>query len=170
MDKKDTVTLAFYKAFDKKNKYSNIIDKAIALYTHGPYSHVEIIIDNNGKKEQWAADQSLDKVVKKKYVYNTDIWDYKDVEVNNIDDIIAFLNYVKYDKYDYMGILGFIIPVQDRSDEWFCSELASAVLKIGGYRLMWFIEPSSVSPNTLAGMVGLIKPNKKVRKVLDKLS
>jgi hypothetical protein len=137
---------------------AGVIDKLIAWWTNGNYYHTELILPNDKSKTgytMWTADVVTNKVRKKDHIFNINRYDYKEIEVTDeqLDLINDFLLTVQGDKYDKLGILGFIIPVQDRSDRWFCSELCSNSLKIIGYRSMWFIEPSSVSPNKLYDIV-----------------
>ena len=80
-------------------------------------------------------------------------YDYLEFEVNNIEWIIDFFYSIRYSKYDNVGILGFLLPFKDRTNEWFCSESCSNALKIIGFKPMWLIEPSSVSPGMLFNMV-----------------
>ena len=154
MNKDTKVTLAFFKTFEKDNDETTILGKLVGLYTHGPYSHVAIIIEDIkdgllNESTQWEASPTSGYVKKSKHMYDEVKWDYIDINIKDINNTIEFLNSVLGNKYDYAGILGFILPIQDRSNRWFCSELASNILKIDGYEPMWYIEPSSVSPNKL---------------------
>lgn len=159
MDKhhvKHFVTLAFFRAFDKRNGEATILSRSIAAYTGGFYSHAELIIEIDGTSEQWGADPEYGKVMRSEVKYDTNKWDYIKLPVDDIRRIRRFLLEVEGLKYDYFGIIGFILPTKDRSDRWFCSELIANCIKIDGNKLMWFTEPSSIDPNTLAIMVGLI--------------
>ena len=131
--------LAFYKA---KGDWK---DKLIRLWTKGPYSHVEII-DEDG---YMYSSSPRDKGVRKKaHEFNPDKWDYVEVEINP-GLLKNFFEETKGEHYDLAGILGFVIPVKDRTNRWFCSEWCSNVLKISGHKAMWKQEPSKISPNRL---------------------
>ena len=84
--------------------------------------------------------------------FNPERWDVKSIEVtdNEYDRIIDFYKSITGEPYDWAGILGFILPVQDRTNRWFCSESVSNALKITGWEPMWKIDSSNVSPNKLA--------------------
>ena len=88
-------------------------------------------------------------VRKKEYIYNENVWDYLEVKDVNVDKILTFYKMTKGLKYDWLGILGFILPFQDRTNRWFCSEWVSNALKISGYKKLWVKEPSKISPNKL---------------------
>jgi len=136
------IQVAFYKA---NQPYADWTDRLIAFYTKGKYSHTELIIDDF----MYSTSPRDGKVRKKKHIYCENIWDY--VEVKNIEKekILEFFELTKGQKYDYIGILGFVIPFKDRSNEWFCSEWVSNALKIAGYKNLWTKEPSKISPNHL---------------------
>jgi len=133
------MVLAFYKA------KGNFIDRLIRFWTIGPYSHVEII-DEDG---YMYSSSPRDKGVRKKaHEFNPDKWDYVEVEINP-KILEEFYEETKGESYDLIGILGFVIPVKDRTNRWFCSEWCSNVLKISGHKAMWKQEPSKISPNRL---------------------
>jgi len=174
------IKLAFY----KENK--SIVDKGIAWWTNGPYSHVELLID---KRTAFGTDDELERIVndtiseyrqrglskkmchfKDKYVQfsslinyggvriktcnlNNDVCDYLNIEVDDIKIIIDFYKLILNQKYDLLGILGFIIPIQDRTNRWFCSETTTNALKICGLKELWLLEPSTISPNKLYNLL-----------------
>jgi len=151
---KDTITLGFFKTFEKDNDDVTWFGKMIGFYTHGPYSHVAVLIQDEdcgpiSNTIQWEADPISGYVINSEHIFDNTKWEYIIINVNNLDNIKKFLNLVLGNKYDYMGILGFILPIQDRSNKWFCSELASNILKIDGQEFMWSLDPSTVSPNKL---------------------
>jgi len=151
---KDTITLGFFKTFEKDNDETTILGKLVGLYTHGPYSHVAIIIEDIkdgllNESTQWEASPTSGYVKKSKHMYDEVKWDYIDINIKDINNTIEFLNSVLGNKYDYAGILGFILPVQDRSDRWFCSEWVTKALQLAGVEKLWLFEPSKTSPNKL---------------------
>ncbi len=131
--------LAFYKA------KGNWKDKLIRFWTKGPYSHVEIVSEDGYMYSSSPRDNG---VRKKKHTYDPKKWDYVEVEINP-KILEEFYEETKGEHYDLAGILGFVIPVKDRTNRWFCSEWCSNVLKISGHKAMWKQEPSKISPNRL---------------------
>jgi len=141
------VTLAFYKGNSKNN--GKLYSKLIRWWTKGPYSHVEIILDGY----MYSSSPRDGGVRRKKFKGKNDHWDF--IEINNLKEknILEFYNQTKENKYDFFGILGFILPFKDRTNEWFCSEWCSNALKISGYKKLWKLEPSKISPNKLYKIV-----------------
>lgn len=138
------IQLAFYKA---KGDWQ---DKVIRIWTKGPYSHVELIMDGY----MYSSSPADGKVRKKPHVVDDSMWEYVNIPNLEVKHILEFFDLTKNEKYDYMGILGFIIPLKDRTNDWFCSEWCSNALKISGYEKMYKLEPSKLSPN---GLYNLIK-------------
>jgi len=136
------IKLAFYKG------EGTVYSKLIRWWTRGKYSHVEIVVGSY----QYSSIEGIG-VRKEWHKYDRSEWDYVDVYDLNIDDVLEFFEMTKGHKYDKIGILGFIIPLKDRTNEWFCSEWCSNALKISGYKVMWNKEPSKISPNKLYKML-----------------
>ena len=137
----DNIIIAFYKANQSKADWQ---DKLIAKYTKGKYSHVEIVIDSY----MYSSSPRDGGVRRKKHIVNNEIWDYISLPIK-ANNILEFYNQTKNNKYDWLGILGFILPFKDRTNEWFCSEWCSNALKIGEYKDLFIHEPSKISPNKL---------------------
>jgi hypothetical protein len=138
------IKLAFYKAHQ-----GNLTDKVISWWTKGPYSHVEIVVGPDVNNLSMYSSSGLDDGVRlKPHKYNPSLWEYVNID---IDFSILFKIYQRTigNKYDYLGILGFILPLQDRENKWFCSEWVSNILKCSGDRRFYTLEPSRVSPNKL---------------------
>jgi len=156
MQKKE-IKIAFYKSNGPRSTW---IDRLIAWWTRGPYSHVELIIEKDGEILQCSSSPRDGKVRCKKHILDTNVWDYVLLEVTSeqYDRIIKFYNSINGNKYDWMGILGFILPIQDRTNNWFCSETVANALKINGFKELWKYDPSRISPNYLAYLFGLL-PN-----------
>ena len=138
------IQLAFYKAHQ-----GNWSDKLISWWTKGPYSHVEIVI---GSGTMYSSSQYDGGVRIKQHKYDINKWEYikVDLDINILDNIF---NRTKGNKYDWLGILGFILPIQDRTNRWFCSEWCSNVLKCSGDKRFYLLEPSKISPNRLYKIV-----------------
>jgi len=136
------VKIAFYKARQNRATWK---DKLIAWYTGGSYSHVELIIGNM----MYSASPRDGGVRKKQHIWDDRIWDYVEIKDVEVSKIVAFFKMTKGQKYDWLGILGFVLPTQDREHQWFCSEWVSNILKISGYKPLWNKEPSRISPNRL---------------------
>ena len=141
------VKLAFYKGLSAPNR--NWQDKLICLWTKGQYSHVELIVYDY----MYSSSPTSGKVRKEPHTIDNDVWEYVSIDNVNTDNILEFFELTKGKKYDWLGILGFIIPLKDRTDKWFCSEWVSNALKISGYKNLWIQEPSKISPNKLYKIV-----------------
>jgi hypothetical protein len=137
------VKVAFYKA------EGDFSDKAIRVWTRGPYSHVELIINN----EMYSSSPRDGKVRSKIHIYNEDVWDYIIIKDADISKMLEFFNQIKGCKYDWAGIAGFISPISDREDKYFCSEFVTKALIIGGVKKLFKIEPAKTSPNRLANLL-----------------
>ena len=135
--------VAFYKGLSAPGR--DWTDWLICKWTHGPYSHVELVIDGDG----YSSSPEDGKVRKTKHTIDEETWDYIDIEYLNESDILKFFMMTKGSKYDWLGILGFIIPFKDRTNKWFCSEWVSNAMKISGCVRLWKLEPSKISPNKL---------------------
>ena len=88
-------------------------------------------------------------VRKKKHIYDFNKWKYLNIGFVEENNILDFFKQTNGDKYDWLGILGFIIPFKDRTNEWFCSEWVANALKISECKKLWTKEPSKISPNEL---------------------
>jgi len=144
------VLVAFYKA---KNPNARWVDKLIAWWTNGPYSHVEYVYENKDGDLVQCSASPRDGIVRcKPHKYNPDHWDYLELPISDKNFKIGQQFYKSIDgmKYDWLGILGFVIPIfRDRDSMWFCSETLTNLMKIFGYRTFWTIDPSETDPNKL---------------------
>ena len=134
--------IAFYKGLTAPHR--DWTDWVICKWTRGPYSHVELVIDGF----MYSSSPRDGSVRRKPHKVDNTTWDYVDVDINQ-KNVLEFYNMTDGDKYDWAGILGFIIPIKDRTHNWFCSEWVSNALKIAGYSPLWPKEPSKISPNKL---------------------
>jgi len=141
--------VAFYKA-----KQGNQVDKTISWFTEGLYSHCEIVISNpnNDTLTMYSSSGRDGGVRIKEHTYDENKWEYVNIELD-YDVLTDIYSKTKHDKYDYTGILGFILPFKDRTNQWFCSEWVSNVLKCSGHKELWLLEPSKISPNRLYGIL-----------------
>jgi len=160
------VYLAFYKAWNNDN--STFQARVIGVWTNGPYSHVELIIfdTETGKATMCSALGTKNTVRCKRHIFNSNIYDYKEINVKSVEHIQRFFKILEGSKYDYKGIfLSQIFPLGiDNPLEWFCSESCTKAIQLGGIdnEVIWKVKPESISPNDLAFMLGLIKTDKKI--------
>jgi hypothetical protein len=138
------IKVAFYKAHQ-----GNLTDKVISWWTKGPYSHVEIVVGPDVNNLSMYSSSGLDDGVRlKPHKYNPNLWEYVDIDID-FSILLKIYQITNRNKYDYLGILGFILPLQDRENKWFCSEWVSNILKCSGDKRFYTIEPSRISPNKL---------------------
>ncbi|GHV01553.1 hypothetical protein AGMMS49521_2020 [Campylobacterota bacterium] len=125
----------FYRA-----KSGSWADKAIALWTHGGFSHCEILLDNGNMV---SASQRENRVREKPHKYNPKKWEYVDLnyDYEQTQKVEEFLSAHIGNKYDWVGISGFVLPIKQAKSKWFCSELCAAALG--------FKNPDKISPNKL---------------------
>ena len=158
--------LALYKAWN--NKFANLADRVIGIWTNGPYSHVEYIVfdENKGYYVMCSALGACNCVRCEKHEFNPLIYDYIEVEVDDPKHIIEFFELIEGSKYDFKGIiLSQILPLgMDNPKKWFCSESCTKASQIAAIKNkdLWKVKPESVSPNDLAYRLGLIETDKKV--------
>ena len=159
-------------AFHKVKKDSALDSKLIAWWTNGKYDHTELIIVENNVAMMYSAISYENIVRSKKHYINKDIYDYVNIKCssNDLTIIKQFLNGIIGKKYDWLGILGFIIPFKDRENKWFCSEVVSNALKIIGKPYMFNREPSTISPNKLAIILGLDNPKIPLYKIKNRFT
>jgi len=142
--------LAFYKVTAKGADWT---DKIINWWTGKTgFSHVEIVVEENGKLYMYSSSGRDGGVRRKPHKYDENTWEYVNIVIEK-DLFYKFFSLTKENKYDFAGILGFVLPFQDRENKWFCSEWCSNVLKICGYQIMFTKEPSKISPNKLYKLV-----------------
>lgn len=123
-------------AFYKNN--SHLFNRLVAWWTKGPYSHVELVFDDNF----CASSSNRDNGVRYKYIkFNPDNWDV--FQLNGFDEVYAqkFIAKNLGKKYDIKGLFGFVwAAAKDNPRKYFCSELVMGALG--------FPEPWRFSPNT----------------------
>lgn len=145
-------------AFKKVNKDSGLLSKAIGWKQGVKYSHVEMGFkyeDDDRTYKSLVAIYNNGVLIYEDRFYNTRNWDIMELTVTDeqykraqkiCDGYIGL-------KYDVLGIFGFLVPVKDRSDRWFCSEAVSNTLKCIGFEPMTYIEPSDVGIKKLLKIV-----------------
>lgn len=145
--------LAFYKG------PATFYDRVIRLWTWGPYSHCELIIDD-------VAFSAIAGVGTRYLLYPTfksADWDYLDIPLAKADTTYVW-NWCMNEMncgYDWKGIFfaqGIPLKSQD-PHKWFCSEFCTAALRIGGVEKQ--LVPHRMSPNSL---------HRHMRKVVKKVA
>ena len=158
--------MAFYKAWNNDNASAE--DRIIGVWTKGPYSHVEYIVYDIEDKcyKMCSALGSCNCVRCKKHFFNTDVYDYIEIDLENPNRVIEFFKLIDDSTYDYKGILlSQIFPLGiDNPKEWFCSESCTKASQISAIKNkdLWRVKPESMSPNGLAYALKLIETDKKV--------
>ena len=136
--------LAFYKS---KAPGAHFEDKIIDWWTGKlGFSHVEIVVEENGQSYMYSSSGRDGGVRRKPHTFDHKTWEYVDVKINK-ETFYDFFRFTEHCKYDFAGIIGFVLPFQDRENKWFCSEWCSTVLKISGHKALYTKEPSKLSPN-----------------------
>jgi len=141
-DVEHKVIVAFYKANQPK---ATIFDKLIAWYTGGAYSHVELIIGSI-----MYSSSSRDGGVRcKTHSFDSDVWDYIQIEVDNITEILLFYSLTENAKYDWLGVFRFLNPIiKQNHEKYFCSEwVTNALQRVN--KQMLKVKPENISPNGL---------------------
>jgi len=130
-----------YAAFYKGD--GDFTDKLVRLKTRSPYSHMELILEDG---YMYSISPRENRVRRKVHVWDESKWDYLDIPDADQSLIYEFFKMTENSHYDWFGICGFVIPLQDREDLWFCSEWCTTALKISGCKKLWVVEPSKASP------------------------
>jgi len=142
----------FYKAM-----YGNFFDKLIAWWTSSfddkisgkwrqSYSHCEILFDDG---QMFSASQYENLTRFKKCNTDSKVWKHVDIKctMHQIEEVRSFCVRNSGRMYDYLGVLGFIICIQDDKHKWFCSEIVTAALL--DCTIIFGLKPSKTSPNGL---------------------
>jgi len=121
-----TISVIFYKG------PGNWADKAIRLWTRGPYSHCEIVLNHKriGSDPKTMIIRELDN-----YTLNSDKWDILTFEVNSsIANYLYTLARMEYGKgYDWKNIIfSDILPFDlENKEKWTCDEFCAYLLIAG---------------------------------------
>jgi len=120
----------------------HLFNKAVSWWTRGPYSHVELILDDGISVSSSFRDGGVR--YKNINYSNVDNWDFIEIGPEPTwmrDRISGILG----QKYDWMGLIGFVFRrVGDDRNKKFCSETLM-------YLLM-YLEAWRFDPNTLAAV------------------
>ena len=120
----ERMRLVFYKAFQPK---ATLVDNAIATFTFGRYSHVELLFPNN----ECFSISARDKVGRFKHIkLNEEQWDIFTLTEHFNPELMRHYakEYVGY-KYDYIGALFSISPIcVQKNKRIFCSEVVTNLL------------------------------------------
>lgn len=131
-----TLKIAFYKA-----TYGDWLDKTIAFFSNGPYSHVEMIFENNLSFSSSPRKNGIDfrtaefkdsgetSKANSEITFITERWTFIDVTVNDTqyNTIWDFCEEQVGKKYDWFGAVYSVLPIiPGSSNRWYCSEVIIA--------------------------------------------
>lgn len=144
-------------AFKQVNKKSPLRDKIICFGTKSKFYHVEAIIG-----DMWISSDGTNGVHIKHTKDMDEDWVVVElpaaiVTEKQFQDILDWVTTQRFRKYDYFGLFArFIFNLNmHKEDEWFCSEISTAILKRLTYTEVQELEPETVSPGQLAKIYGL---------------
>ncbi len=120
------VYLAFYKGRKSGNELSDkitrLFESATRFFTHGKYSHVELVIpDVEGTCVCYSSSMRDGGVRKKVMTLDLDKWDLLEVKAST-RDIEYYYSNTENCNYDLRGALGCVFPSRESSRKYFCSE------------------------------------------------
>jgi len=139
-----------------------LFNKLVAWWTRGPYSHVELVLDDGIS----ISSSFMDGGVRKKRIdFDLSNWDFIELGLESdwfsdrIDKRLAYeqsirdrIFNIKGKLYDVLGIAGFVIRrIGEDRNKMFCSEAVAYILG--------FDDPWRFDPNTLASALKAIKRN-----------
>ena len=137
--------IAFYKG--TRDGVQGFVNRAIRWWTNGPYSHVELVLNEAGDKEVWlcASSSGIDGGVRFKAMsLAPERWDIVDV-ADLFPNRLAALDFFRQHEgaaYDFWGIFGFVWRRSKGSAKrWFCSEAVAASLQIAQ---AWRFDPNTL--------------------------
>ena len=158
--KTDRVWIALYKV-SEDNKNIDIMDKAIALWTRGPYSHVELVVKDEDSPTGYTMKSFTLKYGyrSRPHTFDGKVFNYKMVKVQNLDYILEYSKGLEGWKYDVLGIVfSQILPLGiDHSGRMFCSEYVITALQLGQVTdsRLWYLKPEMTHPNKFAKVLGV---------------
>lgn len=135
--------IIFYKA-----KRGRLLDKLIAFWTLGEYSHVELVLSDN----YCYSASSRDNGVRRKVIADYETsgkWDIFNININEAD-VKEFYSQTKELKYDWVGILlsEFVNFNKENKNTWYCSEWVANIINISNKEVLM---KTNISPNRLYG-------------------
>jgi hypothetical protein len=154
--------IAFYKGNSDSSFISRVKDFLIRKWTKGPYSHCEIVLEEN-----WYSADSRNNIVRKESESNInpqDKWDYLKflISEESSEQLKTFFEKEEGKKYDWKGIIfSQILPLKKHDhDKWFCSELCVHLLS----NIDFFFKesPEAISPNRLYDLLKFSREEKSV--------
>ena len=155
----------------KKASSGSWLDRMIAWWTNGPYSHCEIVFSSDGAIDGvppglvrggygslcYSSYPTDGGVRFKGIVLDPKIWDVFDVPCDRYQEYIASRIALKHvgEHYDWSGILGFVFTdIPGLPQDKFCSEICTIILQSCG--LVGNLNPTRTSPNSLARAMGFL--------------
>ena len=144
--------IAYYKYPAKAAWYKVLHHQLVCWWTHGRYSHVEVIFGRNPNGTYMCASASArDSGVRFKDInLVSEKWDIVDIRADQAQ-ALAWFNGQAGKRYDYLAWLGFLFrEVTGSKDRWFCSEAVAAAIG--------FSDPWRFDPNTLYTVLTRTQP------------
>ena len=147
-------------------------DRIIAAYTHGPYAHVELVIDpeflpyipsplihphDAGGSLCYSSSSKSPRHGCGFQVINLNDGKWKVFELPSYLDWHKAVDLAIENSgrpYDWRGIVGFIVKGQDNKAERFCSEECVLLMQAAG--MLLGVKAATVSPNYLAQLLGVL--------------
>ena len=134
--------LAFYKG--RHTGLRGLLDAAVRWWTRGPYSHVELVMEDG---TCWSASARDGGVRSKRVNTASGNWDVYEIDGDEAAAVTWFEAH-RGRKYDYAGLFGFVWrPCYGAESRFFCSEAIAAALGVA--------EPWRFDPNTLHAALSL---------------
>lgn len=142
---KMTMKIAFWKGTDPG--FAGVIDRAVRWWTHGPYSHCELIFSDGWTGTASARDKGVVLLQRPANYYdNPDNWDIVEVEGDEVY-ARAWFKLRRGLPYDLLGDFGFVWrPIVGQDGAYFCSEAIGCALR---WPNAWQYSPN-LQANTLA--------------------
>ena len=125
------IKIAFYRG------HGRLRDRAIRWWTRSPYSHVELVLPNNGG---WIGIYPPDSPRVRLRAYNDSYkrneWDFINLSVTReqVEAILDFYDKTKGQGYDWVGmVLSHVTPFKiKKTNKWYCSEWVAYALDVSG--------------------------------------
>ena len=146
-----TVKVAFFKDTAWKSRYAKLITWWTNAKKPHNYFHTELVFPN-GEWFSSGTTENMKAVFKPPYAYDQfkDHIDFVELELHDerIEEMYRFAKDIEGADYDWKGIiLSQIINLQgDDPKRWFCSEVVTRLLQIGGVYPLYFVRPNQISP------------------------
>lgn len=139
---------AFYKGA------TTLFDKAACMWDKGPYSHMEIVLDDGTCMSSSFRDGG---VRTKNITFNAGKWDFIVLPPEFSESYVKdyFAKY-KNAKYDLLGTFGFVIGPFQCEDKQFCSEFCMGAL---GYDEAWRYTPNTAFSVLYRALIGANRAN-----------